>query len=70
MIKYSVQIIDKASKEVVEKIPCNGERDAQTVLQGVQINLNRAEFRAEISMQMTCEGVLRHVESNHTHKQE
>jgi len=53
-MNYSVQIIDKATKEVVETIPCNSERDAQTIAQGVRINLNHSEFKAEIVENSSC----------------
>lgn len=47
-MKYSVQIIDKATKEVVDSLECNSERDAERMLQGVSINLNHSEFKAKI----------------------
>lgn len=55
-MKYSVQIIDKTTKEVVETIHCSSERDAQSILQGVRINLNHKEFKAEIVEGNPCAG--------------
>ncbi len=53
-MKFSVQIIEKATKEVVETIPCNSERDAQSIVQGVGMNLNHVEFKAEIVEEKAC----------------
>jgi hypothetical protein len=47
-MKYQVIVVDKQTKEVVETLDCSGERDAQTVADGVRINLNHREFRVEI----------------------
>ena len=53
-MKYSVKIIDKASKEVVETIPCQSESDARSIVQAVRVNLNHAEFKAEIVEGKAC----------------
>lgn len=47
-MNYSVHVVEKATKEIVENIPCNSKQDADTILLGVKINLNHAEFKAEI----------------------
>lgn len=69
-MKYSVQIINKASKRVVETIPCHSESDARSIVQGVRVNLNHAEFKAEIVEGSPCINCAICVKSDHIHKQE
>jgi hypothetical protein len=46
-MKYSVRITERATNVVVETITCHSKRDADTILKGVQHNLNNVEFKAE-----------------------
>ncbi len=43
-----VKIIETETGKVVQEIPCNGEREAERVERGANINLNHEKFHTEI----------------------
>lgn len=51
MAKYTVQIIEKATKEVVEEIPANNVDQALRVERGVKINLNHKDYRTKLKVE-------------------
>jgi hypothetical protein len=48
MSEWKVNVIEKATKEVVEVIDCDCESSAKEVKQGMMINMNHADYRVEI----------------------
>lgn len=43
-----VKIIETETGKVVQEIPCKGEREAERVERGANINLNHEKFHTEI----------------------
>lgn len=48
MSKFIVTIINKHTKEIVKEMPCDSQRQAGKVRDGVEINLNHVDFYVEI----------------------
>lgn len=46
---YKVEIYDRDTKEVVETIECRSFDEAERVERGVNINLNRRQYRTRVN---------------------
>ena len=53
-MKFTVEVVEYASSNVVHRIPCNGsKRDAEKTESGVNRNLNHEKFYTRISEAFT-----------------
>lgn len=46
--QHKVEIVNRATNEVVKTVPCDDRASAEAVKRGVDINLNHAEYVSRI----------------------